>query len=406
MLNKSMKSIVVIISMVLLPMLVLGQTAQWRLMWDKNLPSDSVSYYVVYRNIGSAPTLSDSIGMQPEPSNPAEQFVIFVDNGLQTGNQYFYRVQAVDYMHRRSSLSSVVDESIPKVLINSVLQFKINSTIQYNLNESKFVSYPGYPNSDLGWSVTGGNQITIQVNSSTNIATIQTPADSTITEAFTFLVENPEGFNDSKTIAISLTGFTVTPPPPPPPPPPPGSEMVSSFSWSSLGASIISISWETREDTKDYIIYGLNGDLSESTVKDVELSSSHEQIISQLLPDTEYQFQIVSEDAQGVIHTSSVLTFTVENREKINVFPIPYNANTPPEYEGIYFDIPASSVSYKLSIYTSVGDLVFTTSDLRQSYVWKVVNSSGREVNAGLYIYHIVDESDNQIDTGKLVVIR
>ncbi len=95
-------------------MVVSGQTTQWRLVWDKNSSADSVSYYVVYRNIGSAPTLSDSIGMQAEPASPSEQSVIYTDNGLQPGNQYFYRVQAVDYVHRRSSLSDTVDESIPK----------------------------------------------------------------------------------------------------------------------------------------------------------------------------------------------------------------------------------------------------------------------------------------------------
>ncbi len=235
-----------------------------------------------------------------------------------------------------------------------------------------------------------------------------TPADSTIAETFTFSVENPAGFADSKIgyHFINRRNCNATTTPPPPPPPPPGGELVSNVTPTSLGASIMSITWETSEPTKDHIIYGLNGDLSEQTVKDTELSSGHEQVISQLLSETEYQYQIVSEDAQGGVHTSTVRTFQVDTGEKINVFPIPYNANNPPEYGGIYFDIPTTSATYKLLIYTSVGDLVFTTTDLRQSYVWKVINSSGRDVNAGLYIYHIKDDSDNQIDSGKLVIIR
>ena len=156
----------------------------------------------------------------------------------------------------------------------------------------------------------------------------------------------------------------------------------------------------------DYIEYGLDNSFAERTIKETEYETGHEIVISRLMPQTDYQYRIISEDLNGTEYISSTFTFTVTDMENINVFPIPYNANEPPEYGGVYFDIPSRSVSNKLLIFTVVGDLVFSISDLKQSYVWKVVNSFGKDVNSGLYLYYIKDQNDNQIASGKLVIIR
>jgi hypothetical protein len=398
-----MKTVIYFLCLSVAPLFLHAQTKQWNVVWDKNPAADSVSYYIVYRNLGSSPTLNDSVAMSQEPSNTSTQIVSYTDNGLQTGQQYFYRVQAVDYKDRRSLLSDAINESIPRILISNTLTLKISTTNQFDLDESQYVSYPGYANSTLEWTVNGGSKISAQINSSTNVLTIQTPADSTISETLSLIAENPNGFGDQKSVRINLTGSTA---PPPPPPPPESEDMVITVNAKSYGSSIVGINWQTKAETKDYIQYGVNNTFSEMSLLDSDYATEHEVTLSQLIPKTEYQYRIVSENLAGTVYTSDIYNFVAGNEAEINVFPIPYNVNDPPEYGGIYFDIPSNEETYTLQIFTAVGDLVYSISDLRQSYVWKVQNSSGREVNAGLYLYQIKGSADNKVASGKLVIIR
>jgi len=375
-----------------------AQTKNWRLVWDKNPAADSVAYYVVYRGTGSIPTSGDSIGLSTEPADPGEMTVVFNDYNLETGRQYYYRVQAIDHSLRRSALSVPVNKSIPKILLPTHLILQTGTTTRFVLNSEQVVSWPGYDNKDLQWKISGGTKIVAQLNPADNLLTFQTPADSTITENFSLSVENPDGFGDTKAISITLS---VTAPPPPA-----SEEMVFSVNHKIHGSSIAVINWQTRDDTRDYIQYGKNNLFTEVTPVEKDYGLVHQRTLSELVSETEYQYKIISESVSGTLYTSEVYSFVAGEQAEINVFPIPYNMNNPPAYGGVYFDIPSTGEPVTLQIYTAVGDLVYRISDLRQSYIWNIQNNAGREVNAGLYLYQITGRDENKIASGKLVIIH
>ena len=141
---------------------------------------------------------------------------------------------------------------------------------------------------------------------------------------------------------------------------------------------------------------------------DADFSTSHEHILKGLLPSTLYHYQIVSEDENTDTYLSPDSTFTTgeAGKEEVQAYPVPYNANEPNGFGGVYFEFPLSDDYYTLMIYSLLGDLVYSVSDLSNSHIWQVVNSAGKSVNAGLYIYYVKDSNDKRITSGKLVIIR
>jgi hypothetical protein len=181
-----------------------------------------------------------------------------------------------------------------------------------SLNHESFIDDPDHDPSELVWSLSGSNQINGSINPSNNILTIDTPADTTITETFQFTVTDPDRFFDSKSMTITLTATT-----PPPPPPPPGDDV-----------------------------------------------------------------------------------------EKVVAYPVPFVGSNPPPCDCINFQFPISSSAQTLLIYSVMGDLVFSISDLSDSYEWKVVNSNGKKISPGLYLYYVQDDKDEKVASGKIVIIK
>jgi hypothetical protein len=294
---------------------VSAQTMQWRVIWDRNSTEDNVDYYNVYRKIGSAATVNDPVLTQvPEPTAQNQDSVMFIDTNLQTATHYFYAIQAVDLQGSQSQLSLPESAAIPKILFDETMVLKADTTYLMPLNHESIIDDPDHDPSELVWSLSGSNQISGSIDSTNNILTIDTPADTTISETFQFTVTDPDEFFDSKSMTITLTAETPTPPPPPPPP----------------------------------------GD-------DVE---------------------------------------------KVVAYPIPFVGSNPPPCDCINFQFPTSSNAQTLLIFSVMGDLVFSVSDLSDNYEWKVVNSNGKKISPGLYLYYVQDDKGEQVASGKLVVIR
>jgi hypothetical protein len=49
---------------------------------------------------------------------------------------------------------------------------------------------------------------------------------------------------------------------------------------------------------------------------------------------------------------------------------------------------------------------VFKVDDITHVFNWDTKNKAGRDVSAGLYIYHIRDKNDNRLASGKLIIVR
>lgn len=295
---------------------LLSQTSDWKVIWDRNPQIDSVDHYLLYQQIGSAPTINSTVVAQiEEPTSQSQDSVMYTDNSIQLGIHYFYAVQAVNTNQLSSPLSDPASAAIPKILFGETMVLKADTTYLMSLNHESFIDDPDHDPSELVWSLSGSNQINGSINPSNNIMTIDTPADTTITETFQFTVTDPDGFFDSKSMTITLTA--ETPPPPPPPPPPPGDDV-----------------------------------------------------------------------------------------EKVVAYPVPFVASNPPPCDCITFKFPTSSNAQTLLIFSVIGDLVFSVSDLSDNYDWQVVNSNGKKISPGLYLYYVQDDKGEQVASGKLVIIR
>jgi hypothetical protein len=389
----------------------------------------------------------------------------------------------VDYLGRRSYFSETAHAAIPQIRLSS-LSLPVSSTVPIDLDNSQYVSDPDNSYSDLTWSVSGGNQISVQINNSTNVVTFTTPSDDNVQENFQFTVTDPDGFFDVRSVTVSLapnrfptigstpvqtatTGelyqYTVQATDPDGDPltfsltEAPGflnisdinatsarisgtpnsnhvgshditvqasdgkggtdtqsytlivqsasvPDMVISVSLVNYGSSMVKVNWETREETRDYIRYGPDTNYDLMSPEDESYTFTHEKLLRELLPNTIYHYQIISETEDGSVSYTSDQTFTTEEASNVTVFPIPYVAGEYTENDGISFvNLPMSS---SIAIYNLMGDLVFEVDEINHVYTWMVENNSGKKVNAGLYIYYIKNENGKRFDSGKLVVIR
>jgi len=103
-------------------------------------------------------------------------------------------------------------------------------------------------------------------------------------------------------------------------------------------------------------------------------------------------------DPVTALQQDSLLTFDTE----FAVFPLPFRAA---EHQGITFKNLPSSAS--VMIYNVLGEPVFIVRDLpARTWIWDVKNTAGKPLNAGLYIYHVMDATGNRKYSGKLVVVR
>jgi hypothetical protein len=209
-LNNNMKMKIFWLVIILIVSNVCAQTTEWKVVWDKNAPTDSVEYYTIYRNIDSAPGFGDNIGTVPQPTNAGQDSVLYIDQNINPGVHYYYSIQAVDSSQRTSSLSSSADAAIPRILINSNITVPSNTTTAFSLNDAQYVQDPDNNYNQLDWSVSGGNQISVSINSS-NTITIVTPEDTTIQETFEFSVADPDRFYHIKSVTISLTRVNSLP---------------------------------------------------------------------------------------------------------------------------------------------------------------------------------------------------
>ncbi len=199
MLNK--KYIFVLLSIVL-PVILLAQTDKWTLQWDANSESD-MYLYRIYRDTHPAPTSKiDSV------AHPAHSYE---DLQVQKGVLYYYRIKAVDFSLNASDFSEEVSAAIPK--ISGFPQEKAlppDTTIYLQLND--YVYDPDHSDDQLSWTVQGQHELTVQINSSTHVAAIQTPSNWQSVETLTFTCSDPDTFEDAASLRVTATGYSAAAP--------------------------------------------------------------------------------------------------------------------------------------------------------------------------------------------------
>jgi len=79
-------------------------------------------------------------------------------------------------------------------------------------------------------------------------------------------------------------------------------------------ASVVSrsavISWQTNKASDQQVLYGTTATYEMSTLLDPNLTLSHSQTLTNLLPETTYHYRVKSSDAGGSVAQSADLTFT------------------------------------------------------------------------------------------------
>lgn len=172
---------------------LMAQTTQWKLMWKANTESDLYQYHI-YRDLSSAPTLL--IGSVAHPDT------VYVDDQLQKGVLYYYRLTALDFSLNQSDYSEEILAAIPKISnLPSSLQLPADTTTYLSLND--YVNDPDDPDAQLSWSFEGATLLQVNINTATQVASVKTPANWSGQETLLFKCTDSDSFFDQATLKIT-----------------------------------------------------------------------------------------------------------------------------------------------------------------------------------------------------------
>lgn len=183
MLNK-MNKIFYIFLLFLLPVSVMGQTTQWRLIWDQN-PEDDISYYRIFRSTNPDPTTEVGVNNYPD--------TLYTDTNISVGILYYYRVTAVDTGGLESDYSDNVSAAIPQVAdIPNQLVNVGQSFAQITLDN--YVNDPDHSDEQISWTYSGNTQLTVVIDTN-RVATVSPPDGNWFgSETITFTATDPDSF--------------------------------------------------------------------------------------------------------------------------------------------------------------------------------------------------------------------
>ena len=85
---------------------------------------------------------------------------------------------------------------------------------------------------------------------------------------------------------------------------------ISGVPTGSVVARSAVISWQTNKASDQQVLYGTTTTYEMSTLLDPNLTLSHSQTLTNLLPETTYHYRVKSSDAGGSVAQSADLTFT------------------------------------------------------------------------------------------------
>ncbi len=83
------------------------------------------------------------------------------------------------------------------------------------------------------------------------------------------------------------------------------------------------ISWVTDEPATRQVAYGLSATLTMSTTKMMDLSTSHMVLLTGLLPQTTYYYQVFADDVHGNTAVSELRTFTTLSAQEVSRLFLP-----------------------------------------------------------------------------------
>jgi len=194
---------------IIAPVYLFSQTTQWRLIWDKNFESD-MSHYEVYRDTKpSASSLLTTVNHTARTGS--DTLMVHIDTQLQRGIRYYYRLKAVSTTGLSSDFSTEVSAAIPRIMFPDsikIILLRANSSLSFDLDV--YVTDPDNADSELEWSLSGAQLLTISIQNTTHVLTITSPEDWQGHEKITLQAEDADGFNDKSTIDIFSDSTQIT----------------------------------------------------------------------------------------------------------------------------------------------------------------------------------------------------
>ena len=176
------------------------QTTKWRLIWYRNVPSDSVVHYTIYRNsMGQEITDEDSIAIVFDPDT------VYIDSNIVVGVLYSYKLKAIN-IYGSSEFSEPAVGAIPEVTLPDSFIFDRDTIIVLDDYGNDLDS----PVDSLNWTSEGGEKITVNI---TPEKIAQISIDSSAVEIFIFTIMDVDSFYSSKQVTITAEGEIIPSPP-------------------------------------------------------------------------------------------------------------------------------------------------------------------------------------------------
>jgi hypothetical protein len=167
----------------------------------------------------------------------------------------------------------------------------------------------------------------------------------------------------------------------------------------------LSMTWNTKKETRDFIQYGTDTQYGFSSEQDPNYGKEHSHLLTGLEENQQYHFRVVSQSENGVVYSADSIFTTGSNPgDEVNVFPVPYVQSKDLNNSGIFFaNLPFNG---KIIIFNFLGEPVFKQENVTPNYRWLVENDAGKKVASGLYLYVVNNENDKKVTSGKIIVVR
>ena len=239
----------------------------------------------------------------------------------------------------------------------------------------------------LHWVVPDSRHLTVEINAARQAQVTPRSADWIGSDTLFFTVSDPGGLSAQRTVRFTIKASIFK-------------NMVTQFKGSG---TVVEVRWQSTIAVKGHLLYGLD-EPDMQTESEEAFTTQHRMVISGLDENSDYVLRATGTDSVGATYQSQLFHVQTKAAGEINVFPNPYRAGRYPEDDVIHFaNLPEGG---SVSVYNFLGEPVYQKKGISSFFTWKAVNNSGRQIQAGLYIWVIKDAQNKKVKSGKIVIIR
>lgn len=360
-----------------------AQTDSLNIFWNKN-PESDMYQYLLQRSVNSFSDFQNYIYLLHPDTNA-------VDNNVQPGNLYAYRVAAMDSAGNLSNFSGFGAVGIPEILWTKNIFASGRDTF---LVDSSFLMDPDNQVNLLQISVSQEIHVNIIIQDY-GIRISPSPINYVGPASFILQAKDPEGFFDREEIQISFSDQTQI--------------FDLELQISQIRSDAVRFIIASGTPTVIQLSYWY--DISETiSIEDSVFEVFHSIVLENLIADTTYHFDLIITDLLGnqiaILDSSFYVEPSFPSGNKVVVYPNPlvYQSSN----NRIIFDnLPAEA--RKVLIFNILGQKVFEQKIqnlVDNSYYLYAFDGKPLDLASGVYIYIIEASRAVAGKTGKFSIIR